>query len=334
MLNVSLTEFSIQFSFIFNYFIGLEIVMAASLAMKIKDSFRQFSFSRPVITEQNCAEYLINELNNRFKSVPKNSVYRIDEKLITAANLYCSITKNELEVIFNRKFITVNLDKITNENLQKFQCLLDHIKNVKNTEELNCSVSKNISDLIALKSMYANQNEEFEKIEENENVEVEKKKSIIIKESYPDDEEGLTAKEMNRIYKYLEHNRPLEELEEFKSEKKEYFIKAYQEIKENRDKKNKKSFVTEQDGQLIRNKTTELTGLMVDEKGTEENIISMELKHKDEIKNTIERKEASSSSFWQKLNQKTTQFLAISWGFIKSKLIGFLLPGFFSTKIN
>lgn len=154
--------------------------MAESLGMRIRGSFRQFSFSRAVITEQNCAEYLTNELNNSFKSAVKkgNRVYRIDERLITAANLYCSITKNELEAIFNRKFITVNLDKITIGNLQKFQRLLDCIKNVKNTAELDCSVSKNISDLIALKSMYANQNEEFEKIEENENVEVEKKRAL------------------------------------------------------------------------------------------------------------------------------------------------------------
>ncbi|WP_119712338.1 hypothetical protein [Arsenophonus endosymbiont of Aleurodicus floccissimus] len=42
----------------------------------------------------------------------------------------------------------------------------------------------------------------------------------------------------------------------------------------------------------------------------------------------------SKPTFWQKLNQKTTQLFAGSWSFIKTKLIGVLLPTFFSTKIN
>lgn len=182
--------------------------MAASLGMRIKDSFRQFFFSRPVITEQNRAEYLTNKLNNRFKSVLKNGnrVYRIDNRLIISANLYYSIEKSELGAIFNRKFITVNLDKINIGNLQKFQRLLDCIKNVKNTEELDCSVSKNISELIELKSILTNENKEFEKIRDNENLNIEKKSSIITIESYQD-EEGLTAEECNRIERYLEENR-------------------------------------------------------------------------------------------------------------------------------
>lgn len=42
----------------------------------------------------------------------------------------------------------------------------------------------------------------------------------------------------------------------------------------------------------------------------------------------------SNHSFWQKLSQKTTQLMATSWGFIKNKLVGFLLPTFFSSKVN
>ncbi|PAV01327.1 hypothetical protein CBG25_17320 [Arsenophonus sp. ENCA] len=109
--------------------------MSASFGMIIRDSFRQFYFNRPAITTQNCEEYLTNKLTSRFESELKNSnyVHRIDKRLISAANIYCSVDNGELEAIFNRKFIALNLDKLDIANLQKFQHLLDCIKGVKNT---------------------------------------------------------------------------------------------------------------------------------------------------------------------------------------------------------
>lgn len=69
---------------------------------------------------------------------------------------------------------------------------------------------------------------------------------------------------------------------------------------------------------------------LVVDKEIGQNIASVELKQN----NKIGTKEAVGSTFWQKLSQKTSQLFATSWSFIKTKLIGFLLPTFFSTKIN
>lgn len=302
--------------------------MSASFGMIIRNSFRQFSFNRPAITTQNCEEYLTNKLTSRFESELKNSnyVHRIDKRLISAANLYCSVDSSELEAIFNRKFIALNLDKVDIENLQKFQHLLDCIKGVKNTGELGCSVSKNISDLIELKSIYVNRDKNNNIDDKSPNIE-NKIGHTTIEYQQEDEEEGLTAAEFNRIECYLEQNRSLAEL---KGKESEYFIRVYQEIKENRDKTNEQLIVTNQTGQPLQSGTTELKMELVVDKEIGQNIASVELKQN----NKIGTKEAVGSTFWQKLSQKTSQLFATSWSFIKTKLIGFLLPTFFSTKIN
>ncbi|MDR5612511.1 MAG: hypothetical protein RAM36_05790 [Arsenophonus sp.] len=302
--------------------------MSALFGMIIRDSFRQFSFNRPAITTQNCEEYLTNKLTSRFESELKNSnyVHRIDKRLISAANLYCSVDSSELEAIFNRKFIALNLDKVDIGNLQKFQHLLDCIKGVKNTGELGCLVSKNISDLIELKSIYVNRDKNNNIDDKSPNIE-NKIGHTTIEYQQEDEEEGLTAAEFNRIECYLEQNRLLVEL---KGKESEYFIRVYQEIKENRDKKNEQLIVTNQTSQSLQSGTTELKMELVVDKEIGQNIASVELKQH----NKIGTKEAVGSTFWQKLSQKTSQLLATSWSFIKTKLIGFLLPTFFSTKIN
>ncbi|WGL97809.1 hypothetical protein QE177_11465 [Arsenophonus sp. aPb] len=318
--------------------------MAESLAIRIKNSF---SFNKSVITKQDCECYLINKFINKLESGTKNSNgnYKINKKLTAVVNQYCSITKNELEAIFNGKFILIyDLRQVEEKNLEKFKSLLTNcLKCVKNKIEPQNLVSdayKNIEELIALKSgwvdlIYKNKNVNAQHIGKsggNNSLNVERKNKIITIAPYQEEEEGLTAQELNRIFEYLEENRPLEE---FKSKESDYFIKAYQEIKENSEKKNKQLSVDNQTDKLILSETTKLKTVLAVDTGSKQNIASIDLKQNNEINNNKAKiKETASLNFWQILSQKTTQLLATSWSFIKNKLIGFLFPTFFSTKIN
>ncbi|MFS1583264.1 MAG: hypothetical protein ACL7AY_11050 [Candidatus Arsenophonus phytopathogenicus] len=69
---------------------------------------------------------------------------------------------------------------------------------------------------------------------------------------------------------------------------------------------------------------------LVVDKEIGQNIAIVELKQN----NKIGTKEAVGSTFWQKLSQKTTQLFATSWSFIKTKLIGFLLPTFLVPRLT
>lgn len=288
--------------------------MAESLALRIKNSF---SFNKPVITEQNCQQYFKKELLNCLKFIANNSKgnIKISETFKIAAGKYCSFSTEGLEAILARKYTWHGVEKINKVNLQKFGCsLFDCIKEIKNSDKLDnlrLKIGGNIIDAIGLGVLSKNIDEQdFSYAKECTN-----------KIDHMTDEDKINKEIMECFNKFITISHVNESamknktkaaeltLVESRTETAEETLKLCSEEIEKRKE-------IEQGGEVVLNKVTKQSHQQV------------------EMPDKSGSLRESNHSFWQKLSQKTTQLMATSWGFIKNKLVGFLLPTFFSSKVN
>lgn len=294
--------------------------MAESLAIRIKNSF---SFNKPVITEHNCQQNFKKELIDCLIAIANNSEknIKISKTFELSAKQYCSLSAKGLEIFLARKYTGDGLLEINKAKLQKFGfCLFDCIKEIKNLDKLDniqIQVGKNIIDTIGLRFFSENENENDQdfnyvkkctneiddiKDEDKRNKEIMKCFNKFITISYVNEQ----ANENKIKLEELILTEKMTELAEEKSE----FAPSSRAVE--------KKSVIEKNGAVIFDK------------------MHAQAKESQEAEKRLqaEPQQESKPTFWQKLSQKTTQLFATSWSFIKTKLIGFLLPTFFSNKIN
>ena len=286
--------------------------MAESLVIRIKNSF---PFNKSVITEQNCPQYFKKELLNSLKSLANNSKanIKISETFEIAAGKYCSFSAEGLEAILTHKYTWNAVEKINKVNLQKFGCcLFDCIKEIKNLDKLDnirLQIGENIINVIDLKFSSKN-DKDFSYVKECSNKIVDMT-----------DEDKINKEIIKCFNKFITISYVDESAMKNKTKTSELtLVESRTEIAEEilelcPEEVEKKKEIAQGGGGML-NKAAEQS------------------QQKLEIRDKSGSLRENTPSFWQKLSQKTTQLLAISWDFIKNKLIGSLLPAFFSTKIN
>ena len=291
--------------------------MAESLAIRIKNSF---PVNKSVITEQNCQQYFKKELLNSLKSIANNSKanIKISETFEIAAGKYCSFSAEGLEAILTHKYTWNAVEKINKVNLQKFGCcLFDCIKEIKNLDNLDkldnirLQIGENIINVIDLKFSSKNENDkDFSYVKECSNKIVDMT-----------DEDKINKEIIKCFNKFITISYVDESAMKNKTKTSELtFVESRTETAEEilelcPEEGEKKKEIAQGGGGML-NKAAEQS------------------QQKLEIRDKSGSLRENTPSFWQKLSQKTTQLLAISWDFIKNKLIGSLFPTFFSTKIN
>ncbi|WP_032115084.1 hypothetical protein WH390_08470 [Candidatus Arsenophonus nilaparvatae] len=290
--------------------------MSESLVIRIKNSF---SFNKPVITEHNCQQNFKKELIDCLKAIANNSKnsIKISKTFELSAKQYCSLSAEGLEVLLDRKYD--GLLEINKANLQKFGfCLFECIKEIKNSDKLDNirrQIGGNIIDTIGLRFLIENENDQdFNYVNECSN------KICDIKN------EDKRIKEIMQCF--------------------DNFIDiSYRNEQANENKmKLKESILTEKMTELVEEKSelapssssVEKKSVIEKDEAVLFGKIGVQVKESQGAEKRIQAKsqQESKPTFWQKLSQKTSQLFATSWSFIKTKLIGFLLPTFFSTKIN
>ncbi|HGJ5898153.1 hypothetical protein [Arsenophonus apicola] len=288
--------------------------MAESLALRIKNSF---SFNKPVITEQNCQQYFKKELLNCLKFIANNSKgnIKISVTFKIAAGKYCSFSTEGLETILTRKYTWHGVEKINKVNLQKFGCsLFDCIKEIKNSDKLDnirLQIGGNIIDAIGLGVLSKNIDEQdFSYAKECTN-----------KIDHMTDEDKINKEIRECFNKFIIISHVNDYAMKNKTKAAELtLVESRTEIAEETLKlcpeEVEKRKEIEQGGGVILNKVAKQSQQQV------------------EIPDKSDLLRESNPSFWQKLRQKTTQLLATSRDFIKTKLIRLLLPTFFNSKVN